>query len=72
MINHLHGDELTAEWKDVQVHLDPFVHLEDLWQRHAFAPPRFDLEDRSIVSSCCDSCRKNVCHDNCRAKLSQL
>lgn len=46
MIDHLHGNELAAERKNVQVDLDASVEVQDLGQGHALAPPGLDFEDR--------------------------
>lgn len=56
MINDLHGNELGAEGKNVEVHLDALVQLQDFGQGHSLAPPGFDLENRRVVGLGGDRC----------------
>jgi len=50
IVDDIHGDELCAEWEDVEVSLDGFVLFENLGQNHAGFPPCFDLEDGRVVA----------------------
>lgn len=59
MIDDLHGDELAAKGQDVEIHLDAPVHLQDLGQRHAFAPPSLNLENRRVICPGSGGCNLN-------------
>ena len=49
MINLLHGNELGAEGHDINVGIDRFVLLQNLWQDDTLSPPGFVLENLDTI-----------------------
>ena len=49
MVDNLHGNELGAEWQDVQLRIERLVLVQNVRQDRALVPPARELEHGDVV-----------------------